>query len=261
VPSLLEVQAGVRRAVVSGDPAGVPPMLVGGRDAQRRLAVHSRHYHASLTQVVVDRFPATVWLVGPQLVTDAARAFVVARPPARPCLAEYGADFPAFLSDRPGATALPYLRDFSEIEWRVGAVAVEIDRMAATMELFAGMASDTVADACLSVQPGVRYIATSWNVDELMTLYLTESEPDRFVVIPGDIRIEVRGARGDVRMSRLSRGDFAFRAALAEASPLGDAAERALAADEAFDPGQALVSAMTDGLITGVLSPGHRSPR
>ena len=170
-------------------------MLVRGRDAQRRLAVHSRHYHASLVQAVVDRFPATVWLVGPRLVTGAARDFIVARPPTRPCLAEYGADFPVFLSDRPGAAALPYLRDFSEIEWRVGAVAVEIDHMAATMEIFAGMAPDALADARLAVQPGVRYIATSWNVDDLMTLSLTESEPERFVVMPGDLQIEVRGAR------------------------------------------------------------------
>jgi hypothetical protein len=261
VPSLREVQAGVRRAVVSGDPAGVAPLLVGGRDARRRLAVHSRHYHASLVQVVVDRYPATVWLVGVGLVTDAARTFVVAHPPTRPCLAEYGAGFPAFLSERPGAAALPYLRDFSELEWGVGAVAVEIDHRAAAMDLLAAMAPDTVADACLSLQPGARYISTSWSVDELMTLYLTESEPDRFVVTPGDIGLEVRGARGDVRISRLSRGDFAFRSALANGSPLGDAAERALAADDAFDPGRALVAAVAGGLVTGARTPGHRSPR
>ncbi len=237
----------------------MPPILVGRGDSRRGLAVHSRHYHASLVQVIVGRFPATAWLVGPHLVTDAAQAFVVAHPPTRPCLAEYGAAFPAFLSDWPGAAALSYLRDFSEIEWRVGEVAVEVDHMAASMAVFAGLAPDTVPDSFLSLQPGVRYLAASWNVDELMSLYLAESEPDRFVVMPADIGLEIRGARGNVRMSRLPLGAFTFRSALAEGCPLGEAAERALAADGAFDPGGALISTVATGLITGVRSGTNRS--
>ena len=83
----------------------------------------------------------------------------------------------------------PYLQDFSELEWRVGEVAVEIEHDAVGMDGFAGMDSETVAGACLTLQPGVRYLCASWDVDALLTLYLTDSEPDRFGVTPGDIRI------------------------------------------------------------------------
>jgi hypothetical protein len=236
-------------------------MLAGGRDARRRLEVHRRHYHASLAQVVVDRFPAAAWLVGPQLVSDAARAFVTACPPTRPCLAEYGSEFPAFLSAHPAAESLPYLRDFLELEWHVGTVAVEIEHPPATMALFAGMAADAVTDAGITLQPGVRYLSTSWPVDALMTLYLTESEPDRFFVQPGEAGIEVRGARGDVRMRQLSRGDFAFRSALTGGSLLGEAAECALAADGTFDPGQGLSDVVAEGLVTGARFPPDRRLR
>ncbi len=261
MPSLRDVQAGVRRAVVSGETSSVGPLLAGGGDARLRLAVHSRHYRASLVQVTVDRFPATVWLVGLPLVTDAARAFVVADPPARPCLAEYGADFPAFLCARPGTSTLPYLRDFTELEWRVGEVAVEIDHQAATRDTFAGLEPESLAEVRLSLQPGVRYLPVSWNVDDLMTLYLTDAEPDRFVVVPGDIGLEVRGARGDVHLGRLPLGDFTFRSALAQGCVLGDAAERALKADDSVDPGDALISMMAAGLVTRVEPGSNRSPR
>ena len=34
--------------------------------------IHQRHYATSLTRALVERFPATVWLVGSELVTRAA---------------------------------------------------------------------------------------------------------------------------------------------------------------------------------------------
>ena len=36
------------------------------------------------------------WLVGAALVSDCGRAYVHARPPRQPCIAEYGEDFPQF---------------------------------------------------------------------------------------------------------------------------------------------------------------------
>src|SRR5271170_4887052 len=71
MPALADIQADIRDALVRGDRRAVAPMLSGGAHPEHRLAIHQRHYAASLTRALLDRFPATVWLVGSALVTDA----------------------------------------------------------------------------------------------------------------------------------------------------------------------------------------------
>ena len=107
--TLADIQAGIRDALVNGNSAAVAPVLLGGTHPEHRLAIHQRHYVASLTRALVERFPATVWLVGSELVTHAATSFIREHPPSRPCIAEYGDGFPRYLGAHPaaGSSAVP----------------------------------------------------------------------------------------------------------------------------------------------------------
>jgi hypothetical protein len=189
MPRLADLQAGVRRALVTGDTSHVEHVLVGGTDSRRRLAIHQRHYTASLVTALLERFPATVWLVGSGLVADAARRFVQEHPPLRPCIAEYGESFPRFLAASPGSEDLPYLPSFAELEWHLGRLSLAVDHPA-----------------------GVHYLHAEWAVDDLIALYLADNEPERFVLQPGDVWLEVRGNRGELQINRLSQADFTLRA-------------------------------------------------
>src|SRR5882762_10037094 len=122
--TLAEIQAGIREALVSGHTANVARVLLGGVYPEHRLAIHQRHYAASLTRALVDRFPATVWLVGSELVADAARSFIREQPPSTPCIAEYGETFPRYLGAHPAAVSLQYLAQFAELEWHLGRLAL-----------------------------------------------------------------------------------------------------------------------------------------
>src|SRR6516164_614697 len=97
MPSLAEIQSGIKDALVHGHCHALTSIMSGGLHAERRLAIHQRHYAASLTKAVLNRFPATVWLVGSELVADAARSFIQEQPPSKPCIAEYGESFPEHL--------------------------------------------------------------------------------------------------------------------------------------------------------------------
>jgi hypothetical protein len=255
--SLRELQANVRRAVVSGDDGAIAPLLVGGGDSRARLAIHHRHYQASLVNVLLEKFPATVWLTGSGFLAEAARQFVAAHPPDRPCMAEYGEEFPAFLAALPSAARLPYLRDFAELERRVGQVAIEVDRPPLPITAIAALRHEELADAFIALQPGLRYWHASWPVDDLLKAYLSDSAPDLSEVHLGSVYIEVRGARGDVRFDRLSLADFTFRTALIDGRSLADAFERSLRADPRFDPSQTIVTLLTDGLVTGIDARPH----
>ena len=100
------------------------------------------------------------------------------------------------------------------------------------------------------MQPGVHYVHAGWNIDTLIRLYLTDSAPDHFTLERGDTWIELRGARGELRINRLTRTNYTFRSALLAGRPLGDAAISALDLDATFDAGHALAALITDGLVT-----------
>ena len=184
MPALADIQAGIRDALVHGNSAAITPFLSGGLEPARRLAIHQRHYEASLSRVLLDRFPATVWLVGSELVSNAAQGFIRVHPPARPCMAEYGEEFPAHLGAHPGAATLPYLAQFAELEWHLGRLALATDE-----------------------SPNVHYLHLDWPLDELIGFYLTDSAPDRFELSPCDIWLEMRGLRGELQMTRMIQED------------------------------------------------------
>ena len=261
MPPLAEIQSRLRESVVAGDDAVVLPLLVGGQEPEKRLRIHRRHYEASLVTALLGKFPGTVWLVGSPFTIEAAREFVRRYPPRTPCIAEYGATFPLFLPSRPEADRIPYLGEFSTLEWEVGQASVATADAPLTAEELSRFAAHDLPEAGLALQPGIRYVQASWPIDELMTMFVTESAPDRLALEPADTWIEVRGSRGRVRLNRLSAATFTFRRHVQRRGSLMRAAELALELDPAFDPGLALVSLVAEGAVIGISSPAseHRT--
>ncbi len=254
--SLVEVQTGVRDALLTGRTSALTGLLRGGGDPEKRLAIHQRHYRVSLVTSLLDRFPATVWLVGSEFVGTAADAFVSRVPPSRPCIAEYGEDFPAFLADWHGAASLPYLQQFAALEWQLARVSLAVDLPPVTPADLQIIGSERLAEAQLLLQPGLHHVRLDWALDELFTLYLTDHSPEAFALTPGPVFLEVRGSRGELRLTRLTPADFSFRSALAAGATLMDAMASAMEIDQAFDPGTGLVDALGLNLVTAVRNPG-----
>ena len=98
----------------------------------------------------------------------------------------------------------------------------------------------------------MRYVQASWPIDDLMKLYLTDAAPDRLTFEPADVWIEIRGARGEIQINRLDAAEYTFRKTVLEGRPIGDAAESAMDANAAFDPGHALTELIAAGLVTAL---------
>lgn len=243
--------------LASAEPGPLGRLLVGGADPVERFAIHRRHVQSSLARSIVERFPATVWLAGSDLVATAARAFVRDHPPERPCMAEYGGTFPRYLAGGPAAAELPYLEQVATIDWHLGRLAIAADRPAITL---AGCDPDRIAGARLRLQSGVAYLQIDWSIDELIAFYLSGDMPERYTLRRERAFLELRGSRGDVSLRRIDAGTFVFRLELRVGKPLGEAAAAALATDGAFDIGEAAVSLVSDQLITAVLLPREGRP-
>jgi hypothetical protein len=249
---LADIQHQIRDAVVDQNGTSVAPLLVGGADPSKRLDIHRRHYEASLTAAVVGRFPATVWLIGARRLEEAARRFVHEHPPTARCIAEYGAAFPPFLAAWPETAPLTYVPAFADLDWHLGRLAVSVDVPAVTREHMAAMAPTDLADMAVQLQPGSHYLKAPWAIDTLVTMYLTDASLEAWTLTDDEVHLEVRGARGSFRFSRLTAADYAFRASLSAGCTLGDAAADGVRKDLAFDPGAALVALLDEQLITAI---------
>jgi len=255
MPTLAETQLRFRNVVVQGDTQQVgflASLLVGGRSPEKRFIVHQRNYRQSLVDALLIKFQATGWLLGTQLLTEAATRFIRQYPPQAPCIAEFGAGFPDFLSQCPAAVRAPYVREFAELEWYVGKVAIAVSSLPVTVEALSSIDAEALPDTLLELQPGLHYLSASWPVDELMKLYLSESVPDRFELSPAEVRIEIRGARGEFQLLRLDPAEATFRKAISEGYSIGDAADAALEVSAGFDPGKALATLIAAGLIKAI---------
>ena len=250
--TLADIQRLMRDAVVKGDASRIAPLLRDDLDLAVRFAIHCRNYEASLVDALLTKYPATVWLVGTRFVTEAAVRFVHQQPPTAPCIAEYGAEFPQFLTTLQGAERVPYLHDIASLERCVGQASIATSSPPLTAEHVSSWDGHTLLNAVLRLQGGLLYIRTSWPVDELLRVYLTEVAPGAFEMSPGDLYIEVYGSRGDFRMDRLDAATFVFRTSVANGRSIGDAAERALEVDASFDPGHALGALIAGELITAI---------
>lgn len=122
MPSLAETQDRLRQAIVQGADTDLAIMAGSAARTRSRLAVHVRHFRRSLTRVVERTFPAVVSLVDPRFFGYCADAYIDARPPTRPCLFEYGSNFPDFLGSFEPCASLPYLPDVARLEWDMHAV-------------------------------------------------------------------------------------------------------------------------------------------
>jgi hypothetical protein len=109
-----------------------------------------------------------------------------------------------------------------------------------------------LADAQLTLQTSVHYLHLDWGLDGLISLYLSDSEPESYELDVNDTWLELRGVRGDLRMNRLTRGAFTFRAALLAGATLGDAAVVTIKEDPGFDPGAGLVALLSEGLVAAI---------
>jgi hypothetical protein len=252
---LAESQAAIRDALVSGDAGPAIPRLVGGLEPLARLAIHQRHYRASLVGTLLTRFPALAWLVGGRPLAAAAESFVRAHPPTAPCLAEYGAGFPEFVTRFLGEPHDSCITPFGVLEWHVGLASMAID-LPVDLGALDAVAEDEVPHLIATLQPGLSYLRTAWPVHDLFERFITDSAPDSYAMPPAQTWLEVRGARGEFRIQALDAPTWSFRQALQRGLTLEASYLSAVERDGAFDVAAALAAASAVGLIVG-LRPAH----
>jgi hypothetical protein len=254
--SLSEVQAQFRAAVVARD-AAAPAMLTAPVPVGGRLEIYRRHYREALARHIVGRYPTVEWLLGSDRMRPLAEQYIRVSPPTAPCMAEYGAGFVEALKWDLTTSAVPYVHEVAELDWHLGGVSVATSGPALAISALADHPAERLPDLGLRLQPGTRYLESGWPIDELVRIRLGEQPPEQLEFKPYSVALEISGARGQFRITRLDRPVFKFRAALATGDALGDAVTAGVAVDPNFDFSLALATVFAEGLVIDIISPAE----
>lgn len=257
---LAETQSLFRRALGADDASAVLALVSGVPDGAQRMEIYRRHHRESLVRHLRGRFPTVEWLLGSVPMVQLARAFIAAHAPTAPCMAEYGGGFVEFIGTTAEAARHRYLRSAAEIDWLLGEVAVAIDAPPLPIAALASCAPERLPDLTLALQPGARYLAAEWSVDDLVRMRLCEHQPERYAFNAEPVRLEITGARGAFSINRLKGGDYAFRRYLVNGTSIGAAVDAALAEEPQFDAGTALASLFAARLVTAVTDQQRDTP-
>ena len=255
--ALRDLQTAFRQALLEDDKTAVAALGAeiadGELSASERLAVYRNNIFASLTDALRETFPVICRLVDERFFSYAAHEFIASHPPQRPSLAEYGGAFPDFLAAFPPCRELAYLADVARLEWLMNLAAHAAETDPVSPDSLASIGADDAAHLVLTLRDSYGYVSSPWPVDRIWRANRPGSGDERPVnLAAGGAHLEVSRQGEDVVFRALDAAAFAFRQALAESAPLGEAISRAIALEPEFAAGNALAALFAEGAVTAV---------
>jgi hypothetical protein len=120
MPSLRELQSGVMRALLDGEPDGALPLIAArGIAPKHRLDVYASNARANFIESLISSYPAVRRLVGEDYFRQCARGFHTRHPSLSGDLQSAGAGFAKHLSELHGDDEFRYLSEVARLEWLV----------------------------------------------------------------------------------------------------------------------------------------------
>jgi hypothetical protein len=251
MPALREVQMAFRRALLDDDGGALAALVADdGVAPADRLAVHRNNLRISLTDALRDTFPVVCRLVDERFFAYAAHAFLTAHPPARACLAEYGAGFADFLADFPPCRELLYLPDVARLEWLMHAAAHAAAGEPLAPSSLAEVAAADAPRLLFRLDPSLGFLASPWPVDRIWHANRPDLQSEEVVDLTGGgVYLEISRRGPDVVSRTTDAATFAFRQAIAGGAALEVATVAAFAADALFDLGAAVAELFRHGSV------------
>jgi hypothetical protein len=244
--ALPDLQAALAAHVMGRDRADLVAAVVGDTiPADARLRVYRHHISHSLCAALAATFPTVQALVGEGFFRTLAQSFVSGALPAQPVLAEYGADFPAFVATYEPARTLPYLADIARLDWALNVAfhSPEGRRLAATD--LAGIAAERLPSLSLGLPEGASLIRSHYPIDRIWTAAQPGAPADTVDLDAGRADLLVLRRADDAAFIVLDAGEAIFVTALAGGLSLEIAEEQTVSTEPGFDLSTAFARLLT----------------
>jgi hypothetical protein len=222
-------QDGFARALLADDSAGLAPEIAR-LAAQPGFAVYRNTVMKGCIDALQANYPSIARLVGDEWFRAAAAIYVRANLPRHPTLADYGADFAAFLAGFPPAAELPYLPGVARLDRFWTEAHVARDETPVEAAAVARLAPDELGRVVLRPHAAARW---AWfDAQPIVTIWRRNRYPEG--ADEGEIEWRGEGVlivrpQAAVEYTELDAAACAFLDACAAGRTLGEAAAAALA--------------------------------
>lgn len=234
--ALRDLQATFAAHVVGGDGAHLEAVVIGDSiAAAARLRIYRHHVFHSLASSLAETFPTVKALVGEAFFRQMARAYVAAKLPAQPVLAEYGGDLPDFVAAYRSARDLPYLADVARLDWALNRAFHAERPPALSVADLQTLETERLPGLWLGLQPGAALIASDFPLDRIWALSQPGAADETIDPQAAGVHLLVMRRRDDASFVPISAGEAAFLTALAGGGTLEEAATHGLIAGPEFD--------------------------
>lgn len=231
-------------------PAAISPAY------RSRFAIYRNNVAVSLIEALATRFPALSQVVGDAFFTEAARLFVANHPPTSRMIAFYGDGFANFLETLPACAELPYLGDLARLEAAHTRAYHAGDDTPLGPQTLASLAPESLGDLRLTLHPAVTVIESAHPIVTIWAMNAGEQLLAEIDDWRGEAALISR-PRFDVEVRALPPGGAAFLKALAQGTPLAEAAAIAQAAAADFDLPVNLAALFSTGLVVSMALEGE----
>jgi hypothetical protein len=193
-------------------------------------------------------YPVIQRIIGEENFRVLAGSFVRSRPPQRPQLSLYGADFAEFIAAfAPAQRDYPFLADLARLEWALHESYFARDADPFDAQALAAIPGERLPQTCFALHPAVRLVQSSRY--PIWQIWSRENSPEANA---GGEAVLVARPSGRVEAYPLQPGEQAFLAAIAMQACLAQAAEAALAAEPGFDLSAALAACLPRSVFAGL---------
>ncbi len=254
MPTLREIQAAFRDALVGGDDSLAAAAIASdGMRPDTRLRIYRHHVFATLTAALKATYPVVCRLVDERFFDYAADSYIRARPPAAPCLFEYGSDLADFLASFGPCRHLAYLPDVARLEWALNAAAHTEDATPLDPARLHTFPPGTYPELVFRFDPAFRLLSSPWLIDRIWWAHQPSADPDSTVDLgTAGAALEIRRVGGNPVFRPLDAATYAFRHALVAGRCLEAATTDAFVADPGFDLTGAIRFLLADRVVTDV---------
>lgn len=222
-----------------------------GNPAPKRFSVYQNNVIVSLTEALAATFPAVAALVGEAFFKEMARLFARSMPPTSPLLTEYGRDFPDFIAEFAPAAGLPFLRDVGRLDRAWLDAYHETDAAPLDPASLAGIEEAALVGARFNAHPALRIVASDYPV---AAIWQAGKSGEGAAGVDPQLHQSALVTRPDidVHVVALTPAEGLFFVALMNNASLGEAAEKSVESDDAFDLPKALGLLISSGAFTDI---------
>lgn len=192
---------------------------------ENRMKVYRNNVIRSLIDAAMAALPMTEKLVGRDFLEQAMRAFVVKNMPSQGNLNLYGMEFPDFIQNYEPAKHLPYLQDFTRLEWLWEAAYYAPDDLPLDPAELMSISEENMPNLQFSFRKSFALLESEYPLDEIVDFCRSQDQDNLHALSDRGCKLMIYRPDLKVELRRLDDAEHLFLSALQDGQTIHETAE------------------------------------